>query len=179
MKIPKMYKKNFALLFLLCFLTACGMRPLYSENSTDKISCHSKALHISEISNRKGYVLRTDLQNKFHANTDKDSASYILNIKLKSSQKGLGIEEDDSTSLSKLTLIAYYQLLTKKGVVLKKGIVRSVNNFNILESPYASLMTEQDAEKRSLKQISYQIHQRLSVFFKKHKNINLNCKTAD
>ncbi|MHA1539574.1 MAG: LPS assembly lipoprotein LptE [Alphaproteobacteria bacterium] len=155
------------------------MRPLYSGKSKDQISCHTKALHVAPIADRRGQILQIDLQNRFGANTTKESASYILETSLESSRTRLGIAEDDSTSLSKLTLKANYILKTKSGTVLKRGLSRSVNNFNVLESPYASLVAEKGAEKRALRQIAYEIHQRLSVFFETHQSSYLSCQKAD
>ena len=53
---------------------------------------------------------------------------------------------------------------TGDGAVLYRGESQAINSYNILQSPFATYVSENDARKRGLRVVSEEIRLRLAAF---------------
>ena len=67
------------------------------------------------------------------------------------------------------TLEARYTLSDARGNVLTTGSQTELSAYNVVVSPYATLVAEQDASKRAAQDMAERIHLDLGVWFRQHK----------
>src|SRR3546814_10460332 len=77
----------------------------------------------------------------------------------------LGFRRDETPTRANLNLRADYTLRqASDGAVLLTGMSRSTSSYDILEHPFAALISEDDALKRATQALSEDIRTRLAVF---------------
>ena len=82
--------------------------------------------------------------------------------------EGLAFEKDESVTRINLTLSASYQLTEiATGSILSAGATRSVAAFNVVQSEFANISAETDAERRAALSVGENIWIRLGVYFSK------------
>ena len=146
--------------------SACGFQPLYGEhavgaNAADQLA----AVHIEPISDRSGQVLYNALRDGLNPLGRPSSPDYRLRVKLDENLEDLALRNDETATRVDITLTAAYSLFSgdNKEPVLK-GVTRTTTAYNVLDSPYATLTSREDARARALKDIAQEIRTRLAVF---------------
>ena len=93
-------------------------------------------------------------------------AAYQLDIVLRQESNSLAIQLDNTATRANLALGAAFTLKRRSdGVVLYDSAVRRVVSYNIRSDPFATLITEQDAERRAAREVARQIRTILSLYF--------------
>ena len=64
---------------------------------------------------------------------------------------------------------AQQQAIDARGNVLTTGTQSEMSAYNVVVSPYATLVAEQDASKRAAQEVAERIHLDLGVWFRQHK----------
>lgn len=154
-------------IILVGLLTACGFQPLHTQKSTSSgTPILGSNIQIAPIANREGQILRGYLQERLNPH-GQSAPEYILETNITESRQDLGIERDTTATFARLSVTANYVLKsTDTGVVLLRSSARSINSFNVVDSPYAEQIAEQDARERALREIADDMALRLNVFFK-------------
>lgn len=151
-------KKIFALT-VIGLLAACGYTPVAAPAVTKALT----GIEVANLPDRPGQQLRLLLIDRLHGG-GASPAAYRLEIGFTESQRDLGLQKDDTTTRGQLTLNADYKLVRiSDGVEATKGHVRSTASYNILQSPYGSLVTQTDARDRALTELADSITRRLSA----------------
>ncbi|HWM60924.1 MAG TPA: LPS assembly lipoprotein LptE, partial [Rhizomicrobium sp.] len=103
--------------------------------------------------------------------SDGDAAgkAYHLKITLNESQQGIALQNDATITRYNNTLDARYTLSDAQGNVLTTGTQKELSAYNVVTSPYATLVAEQDASKRAAQDVAERIHLDLGVWFRQHK----------
>ena len=147
-------------------LPACGFQPLYRQRTNAEVSQQLAAIQIRIIADRPGQQLRTLLQTQFNPSARAVRSSYTLSVTVSDSVVQTLIRKDETATRANLTLTAEYQLSAlSSGELLVKGRTRSTNSFNILDSEFATLASEQDARNRAVRNIGAEIQSHLAIFF--------------
>ncbi len=168
--------KQLKVLIILTFiLSSCGFQPLYKVDKTGDIFCFFNKINPSKPHSRTQQILRQELVHRFQ--TKPHETNYRLDITLEEHKAELGIEQDDSATLAKLTLIATYSLYNQKDLKIFESSARSVNSYNILASPYATLRAEKDARNRSIQVIANDMIQSLAIYYDQNKDKIKVCKS--
>ena len=82
------------------------------------------------------------------------------------SKAEIGLKFTEVATRARLTLSASFQLIEdESGDVVASGQVRSVNSYNISDSEFARVASENDATERAAREVSEEIRTRLSLFF--------------
>jgi LPS-assembly lipoprotein len=155
----------------LCFalaLSACGFRPLYGTYGADPGGQRVfSSIYVAPIElERVGYELRNSLIDTLEARGRPENAIYQLNVKLDEKSEGIAVNSTGSTTRYNYTLLATYELLdARKGVVLIKGEESTLSAYNVVTSPYATLVAKQDAQKRAAADIAERLRLDLGVYF--------------
>jgi LPS-assembly lipoprotein len=155
-------------------LSACGFRPLYGRLGADPGAQQIFAsVYVEPIDlERVGYELRNSMIDILEARATPQAATYRLQIVLQERQDGAAVQNQVVSGLNETTitrynytLIANYALTDAKGAVVTKGVESTLSAYNVVSSPYATLIAQQDAQKRAADDIAYRLRTDLGVFF--------------
>ena len=145
-------------------LSACGFHPMYGRSVGPALS----SVYVEPIAERDGYELRTSLIDALRSDGDPAGKSYRLKIMLNESSQGIALQNDASITRYNNRMEARYTLSDMRGNVLTSGIQTELSAYNVVQSPYATLVAEQDASKRAAQDVAERIHLDLGVWFRQH-----------
>ncbi len=132
------------------------------RGTTDKLA----AIYVEPISDKLGYELRNTLIDLFDASGRAQESAYRLRITLTTKSEGIAIQNDAAITRYNDTLSVAYELIDRaSGSVVTKGTETGLSAYNVVSSPYATLMAQQDADKRAAEDIAYRIRTDLAVYF--------------
>jgi LPS-assembly lipoprotein len=147
-------------------LGACGLRPIYGREEARKVVPVLAAIDVTQLYGRRGQFLRSYLLDELNPDGVHVSAEYQLDITLRQESNALAIQLDNTPTRANLALGAAYTLRRRSdGAVVFDSAVRRVVSYNIRSDPFATLITEQDAERRASKEVARQIRTQLSLYF--------------
>ena len=145
-------------------IQGCGFRPLYETENKQ----HHK-VYIIPIKDREGQILRNELQKTFFSGAKTPQTPYLLKVDLEILKSELGFRRDETSRRIRLTLKATYHLIdrsTKNTLLSQTSSV--LTGYSVgSSSSFASLpliVSEKDAVKRGLAQLSHDIHLLVSSF---------------
>jgi LPS-assembly lipoprotein len=160
-------------------LGACGFSPLYAKRTqkdmgyswawqknvkTSFVRDELAKIYIKPIADRVGQVLRNELKDLINTKGAPVNSDYVLYVTLEDSLIRQGLQSDDTATRETIFYTASYNLKQKQNVLLS-GETRSEVGYNLLENPYASVSSVNDAKKRAAKILAKDIAIRLSVYF--------------
>lgn len=150
-------------------LAACGFRPLYAPTEAREQSVIVEsfdAIEIAPLPERAGQVLRNHLLDRLSPRGAPDDPAYRLNLRLTEQIQELGIRTDETATRANLRLFADFQLVPAPGgPPLLTGQARSVNSYDVLDSQFATSVSEADARDRGLRELANEIRERLAIYF--------------
>ncbi len=149
-------------------LAGCGFRPLYGTYGADPGGQRVfSSIYVAPIElERTGYELRNALIDTLEARSQPRNAIYQLNVKLNEKSEGIAVNSTGSITRYNYTLLAHYELVdARKGVTLVKGNESTLSAYNVVTSPYATLVAKQDAQKRAAADIAERLRLDLGVYF--------------
>lgn len=157
-------------LFSLLLLTACGFAPVYGTNNTNNGSRDSAATvlnqtRISAMKDREGQFLRNALIDRFYRDGYPTNPQYQLTItELVETETDFDITVESEATRRQLkirTSITLGGINTNKPS-LKRNLY-AVSSYNVLESEFATRVSEQNAREAILNDLSRQIEQQIAL----------------
>ena len=148
---------------VLAALAGCGFRPLHERPGNTSIT-ELERIKVDPIADRTGQILRNRLLSKITPDGAPKSPLYVLKVRLRESTRALAIRRDEVATRANLTMTATYTLLSvadNKPVI--SGTARSIVSYNILTEDFATISSRVNAQQRSVRQLSDEIHKRLSI----------------
>lgn len=125
-----------------------------------------RSIDVDPLRGPAGQELRNALIDRLAPEGVAGPKRYRLSIVLDRRTEPLAIQFDDTITRFNLSLTAAFALLDlATGRVIYRDSARSEGSFNVVDSEFATLISEQDAEKRAAREVSEQIRTLLSVFF--------------
>ena len=161
---------SFFLLVATFSLGACGFQPLYAKPNAYEpaVGAHLSKIKVGHIPDRIGQQMRNLLVERLNPVGEPGAPFYTLTVSMTESLQELGIERDTSVTFARLIVSANYRLVDRQTQdILLESTARSTNSYNVVESPYATLVAEQDARERAIRQIADDIRLRLASYFKR------------
>lgn len=153
-------------LALVLGLGGCGFHPLYADTSVKGGQQVFESIYVDPIEGEiAGYELRNSLIDALHSPPKSEQAPYRLAITISQTVQAIAIENNASITRYNYVLLANYTLTDKKGVSIKKGTVNTISAYDVVASPYATLVAEHDAQKRGARDVAYRIQVELAVYF--------------
>ncbi|HEY1707353.1 MAG TPA: LPS assembly lipoprotein LptE [Rhizomicrobium sp.] len=148
-------------------LSACGFHPLYATQGQDSGAGRIfSSVYVEPISGDAGYEMRNSLINLLSASDRVTDWRYRLTVTLHDELEGSALQNDASITRYNYTLTADYTLTdAKTATVIKKGKDSSLTAYNVVQSPYATLIAQKDAQRRAGDEIAERIRLDLGVFF--------------
>jgi LPS-assembly lipoprotein len=159
-------------------LGACGFHPLYASPpgaNGDAVGqgmtqYYSQVL-VEPIQGRQGVHLRNQLMDVLTPGGTPSNAAYRLSIRLEEQKEGLAIQTDTRITRYNYNLTAKYELKDAvSGQILDRGISRSIAPYNVVDSQFATLSAERDAQERAAREVGEDIRTRLGLYFEQRFN---------
>ena len=147
-------------------LAGCGFQPLYGKTTAyDGVAADFGAIEIVDIPERVGLSVRNHLIDLM---PQEGAARYRLIVTLSENREGLALRRDASVTRYNYVLRATFELRdAATDAVVDKGHARAIAAYNVVDSQFATLSAEQDAETRAARELAEQIRLRLGVGFER------------
>ena len=150
-----------------CLLTAaCGFRPLYGHSN---LAPEMASVYVEPIAERDGYELRNTLIDLLQSDGQPAGKAYRLKVTLNENSQGIALQNDATITRYNTTLEARYTLSDARGNLLTTGSQTELSAYNVVNSPYATLVAAQDSTKRAAQDMAQRIQLELGVWFRHHK----------
>ena len=153
-------------------LTAgCGFHPLFARtNASGGGQQAFNTIYVDPVEGgRAGYELRNSLIELLRGTSHQDQALYRLRIALKQEIEGTAVQTTGYiTRYSYIMTVDYHLTNARSGAELTKGSETTVSGYDVVASPYATLIAQQDAQKFGAREVADRIRVDLGVFFAKH-----------
>ncbi len=169
-KVARLIGFGFAL-GLTIAAAGCGLHPLYGSSLEYGGARQVFAtIYVDPIEGeRVGYDLRNSLIDDLEGAAKPAEATFRLKVTVSQSLQGIAVANNAAVTRYNYTLDANYELSdihSKK--VLKSGIEQTLSAYDVVTSPYATLVAQQDAQRRGAQDLADRIRIELSAYFDKH-----------
>jgi len=155
-------------------LAGCGFKPVYDTAydtgaTSDAAAVNLNYIAVDPIPDRVGYRMRAELARLLAPL--RTPVRYRLDVSLESDYRVTAIDKDASTRRRNLELTAVIRLFPTAGMPdeepqpLYLDRLRSDTGVEQLPSDFATLVAEEEAERRLAEQLAWRIRQRLALFF--------------
>ena len=121
---------------------------------------------------RIGYDLRNSLIDDLEGAEKPAAAQYRLKVTVAQFLQAIAVATNAAVTRYNYTLNATYELSdihTNK--VLRSGTEQFLSGFDVVSSPYATLVAQQDAQRRGAQDVADRIRIQLSAYFAKHPSL--------
>ncbi len=151
-------------------LEGCGFHPLFAgpeHAASGQQVFHS--IYVEPITGeRVGYELRNSLIDALRGPGRPDQAQYRLNVTVQQTIEGVAVETNASITRYRYTMTAEYELTDiHTGASLTKGKETAISAYDVVASPYATLVAQQDAQRLGAQDVAERIRIDLGVYFSK------------
>jgi LPS-assembly lipoprotein len=161
------------ILFTAIFLlSSCGFSPMYGDSTSKNntaIKTELSNVDIAIIPDREGQYLRNALIDRFYINGIPASPKYRLQInKVTENISNFDVTIDSEVTRRQLKLITTMFLIDlETGKPVLKRNLQAITSYNVLESEFSTIVTEQSARDAALDDIARQIERNTVLYFKK------------
>lgn len=162
-------RRQLLVLSSAALLMGCGFQPLYGNRSHSQSTPMQFAqIDVNDIDGRTGHHLRNSLIDRLSARGGQYKKQYRLDIALSDSKDGLAIREDESVTRFNYRLLSNIRLSRiSDQQILYETALRATAAFNVVDSEFATLSAERDAEERAARDLSNEIITRLAIYFQR------------
>jgi len=148
--------------------TGCGFHPLYARRGANAGGEQAfNSIYVDPVGGgRAGYELRNSLIDLLRGTSRPNQALYRLKVEMKQSVEGTAVQTNGYITRYSYTMTADYELSNARtGSELTKGTETTVSGYDVVASPYATLVAQQDAQKFGAREIADRIRVDLGVYF--------------
>ncbi len=148
-------------------LAGCGFQPLYGERTGgEALRQEIRAIAIPPVRDRIGQMVRNHLIDALTPQGQPGAPAYELVVAIERSKEGVAFQSDEQATRFNVTLDVAFVLTDRgSGSVLTRGTTRSVAAFNIVQSEFANIAAEADADRRAARQVADSIALRIGIYF--------------
>jgi LPS-assembly lipoprotein len=149
---------------------ACGFHPLFARSGTNGGGQQAfNSIYVDPVDGgRAGYELRNSLIELLQGARGPNQALYRLKVGMKQSIEGTAVQTTGYITRYSYSMTASYQLSNAHtGVELTHGTETTVSAYDVVASPYSTLVAQQDAQKFGAGEIADRIRIDLGVYFAK------------
>ncbi|HEY1837156.1 MAG TPA: LPS assembly lipoprotein LptE [Rhizomicrobium sp.] len=160
-----------AVLASALLLSACGFRPLYGMNGAEPgaQALFSSIYVETDDTELVGYELRNAIMDLMHCTNDPRAAKYRLRFTVRQTREGVTIAPDAAITRYDYTLNVNYTLEdAHSGAVITKGTESTLSAFDVVSSPYSTLVAQQSAQKTASQDVASRLQIDLAVYFNQH-----------
>ena len=158
-----------AYLAALAVLGACGFQPIYGSRGTPGTQIEMASIEVGIIKDRQGQQLRNLLLDRINPGGTPQSSNYTLTVRLTSGKELLAFKKSQISTRANLNFVAVFNLKGKNQHLGKNfsGASKITVSYNILSSQFATLIAEENARTRAVKELSADISNRIAAFVRR------------
>ena len=163
------------LLLAALLVSGCGFHPLYAVpgETHGEMRADLGAIYVEPLPDKLGYELRNRLIDVLDAKAEMAGARYRLHVSMNEKNEAIGVQSQQVGNISQTAITRYNDTLTVQyelvdlatGKAVTHGTESGLSAYNVLASPYATLIAQQDADKRAADDIAERIRLALAVYF--------------
>jgi len=162
---------GFLAIVLALLLGGCGFHPLYAERGDSTFDADLAAIKVNTIQDRLGQELALSLRDGLNPRGIKVPTRYVLEVKLFPQRHDLAIRSDGTASRTQMMIIANFHLKEiETDRTVMQGTTRTAVSFDSQGDEYANVVARQNAQERSLQDISDDIRARLFAYVSRHRS---------
>lgn len=143
-------------------LAGCGFRPMHADSADTGAATQTARVEVLRIPDRNGQILRNFLIDRFVPGSGEAKTVYKLSSEVDAQEQNLGTQLDATTTRARLTVTARFKLTG--GGAQKEFSSRVVASYSTSESDYATLVAEQSATERALREIADDIARQITLY---------------
>jgi LPS-assembly lipoprotein len=166
----RVFELLFAAAFACC-TAGCGFHPLYARAGSSAGGQQVfNSIYVEPIDGeRAGYELRNSLIDLLEGTERPHLALYRLKVTVKQTIEATAVQTTGSITRYSYTMVANYELSDiHSNKEVTKGTESTVSAYDVVASPYATLVAQQDAQKLGARDIADRIRIDLGVYFSRH-----------
>ncbi len=168
MAFPRRIFARFAVVACAIVLAACGFHPLYGGAPGEIRRLELSEVQITPIQSRLGVIMRNALIDRLTPDGEPAYPQYRLDVGLTEFREGVAIQQDASITRYNYQLTGNFKLVDLgSNKVVYEGQARSMSAYNVVDSPYATLTAERDAETRTATDVAAQMELGLAGYFER------------
>ena len=152
----------------LLAVAGCGFRPVYGPAASGQGTAVDQlaTVRIEPLRDRAGQQLHNFLRDELNPKGQPINPAYKLEIDLTQRTEKLAFRQDETATRANIILKSAFVLrAADDGRVLYTGQASSIHSYNILDEQYPTDVSEADARRRGLRELSQDIKLRLAVYF--------------
>lgn len=149
----------------------CGFHPLFARTDTNAGGQQAfNSIFVDPVGGgRVAYELRDSLIDLLRGASHPDQALYRLKVTIKQSVEATAVQTTGEITRYTYTMTADYVLTNAHtGAEITKGTEATFSGYDVLASPYATLVAQQDAQRSGANAIAGRIRIDLGVYFAGH-----------
>jgi LPS-assembly lipoprotein len=148
-------------------VAGCGFHPMYSETAQERVYPELASIVVLPIKDRYGQQLELALREAFNPEGLRVRPRYQLRVQATFALTDLGIQRDASATRARIDAAASFALNdTKTGKMIYSSYTQSTSAYNILQDGYAAEVAAEDAQTRTVKDLTQEIRTRLVLFLR-------------
>ncbi|MFO1075423.1 MAG: LPS assembly lipoprotein LptE [Geminicoccaceae bacterium] len=156
-------------LLLLPGLAGCGLHPIYARSEQQKVMPALAAIAVGPDSGSRGAYFRNYMIDELNPDGLTVPPTFDLDVTLRQQDNSLAIQLDNSATRYNMILGASFTLKRRSdGEVVYSSATRRVVSYNVRSDPFATLVAEQDAQRRAAHEVARQIRTMLALYFSEH-----------
>lgn len=154
-------------LALVLGLGGCGFQPLYGEQAGGgRVVTALSQVVIEQPGERRAQMLRNRIIDRLAGFGGAADSPYRVSLAVEVEKSGAGFLADNAITRADLRVSAHWLLRRRDDdKPLLEEDARTVVSYNVVQSDFANLNAEQDAEARALALIGERISSRLALYF--------------
>lgn len=149
----------------------CGFHPLFARTDTNAGGQQAfDSIFVDPVGGgRAAFELRDSLINLLRGTSHPDQALYRLKVTMKQAVEATAVQTTGYITRYTYTMTADYALTdAHTGAEITKGTETTFSGYDVLASPYSTLVAQQDAQKFGARAIADRIRIDLGVYFAGH-----------
>ena len=153
-------------------LAGCGFQPIYEWKGKRHPAADLANIEITIIKDRVGQQLRNFLLDKINPMGTPISPNYTLTVVLNQKKQNLALKKNQLSTRANLSFNSQFNLIGKKENLGRSfsGSSKIIVSYNILNSQFATLVAEDNAKTRAVKEISADISNQIAAFLQSYYN---------
>jgi hypothetical protein len=155
-------KNIFILTCVFLFVTACGFKPVHGDtiNSEKLASIKINVGAASEIPDKFAHKFRSVIKETFEQGNSSSNISYILDVKVTKALASYETQNNTNTR-TRISLNVSFVLSDLAGKEMYNDRLIAIDSFQVSDSPYSALVTEEETTIRMTKEIANEIKLRV------------------
>lgn len=161
------------LLLTTGFLTSCGFKPMYSDNSGNDTYTLLPEIQIGTLSSSQRYKLHNYLEDELDPNNESTDKRFTLDVIVTDTISDLLVQKDSTITKKQHHVSASYVLKAKHNKkTIDQGTINMTASFSELPSEYATYAISEKTFDNALKDIASTLKKRLIIALMKYQKTN-------